>query len=250
MIELREQGKVRSIGVSNFTEQMLTAPHRRDRRHARRSTRWSCTRTSRRGRCARSTARTASARRAGARSPAAANCCTEQVLQELAEIHGVTPTQIVLRWHVQVGSTPIPKSADAERQRENADVFGFELTADEVGCDLRPRARAPLGRRPEHPRGDVARQLARVSACEPLREGLRPRSASASGSSDRCAGRGRMPGQRDRRDPRPRSPRAGVTGAPCRRGSLRAAGEIARPSGRPRLGERDQVLGDFAAAIG
>ena len=77
------------------------------------------------------------------------------MLQELAEISGVTPTQIVLRWHVQIGSTPIPKSADPERQRENADVFGFELTDDEVGGDLRPRTRPSVGRRPEHARGDV-----------------------------------------------------------------------------------------------
>jgi diketogulonate reductase-like aldo/keto reductase len=40
----------------------------------------------------------------------------------------------VLRWHVQLGSTPIPKSADPERQRENADVFDFELTDDEVSA--------------------------------------------------------------------------------------------------------------------
>ncbi|MFB9646742.1 aldo/keto reductase, partial [Microbacterium terregens] len=56
----------------------------------------------------------------------------EQVLQELSEIYGVTPTQIVLRWHVQLDSTPIPMSADADRQRENADVFDFALTPDEV----------------------------------------------------------------------------------------------------------------------
>ena len=78
------------------------------------------------------------------------------MLQELAEIHGVTPTQIVLRWHVQVGSTPIPKSADPDRQRENADVFDFELTDDEVGGDLRPRAGPSVGRAPRHARGDVA----------------------------------------------------------------------------------------------
>ena len=40
----------------------------------------------------------------------------------------------MLRWHVQLGSTPIPKSADPERQRENADVFDFELTDDEVSA--------------------------------------------------------------------------------------------------------------------
>jgi 2,5-diketo-D-gluconate reductase A len=59
---------------------------------------------------------------------------TEQLLQELAVVHDVTPTQIVLRWHTQLGSTPIPKSSDPERQRENADVFGFTLTDDQVAA--------------------------------------------------------------------------------------------------------------------
>ena len=56
----------------------------------------------------------------------------EQLLQELAVVHDVTPTQLVLRWHVQLGSTPIPKSADPDRQRENADVFGFRLSDEQV----------------------------------------------------------------------------------------------------------------------
>jgi diketogulonate reductase-like aldo/keto reductase len=45
---------------------------------------------------------------------------------------GVTPGQVILRWHVQLGSLPIPKSVSPERQRQNLDVFGFELTEDEV----------------------------------------------------------------------------------------------------------------------
>lgn len=49
-----------------------------------------------------------------------------------AEAHGVTPGQAVLRWHTQLGAVPIPKSADPGRQRENLDLFGFELTPDEV----------------------------------------------------------------------------------------------------------------------
>ncbi|MEU8674541.1 aldo/keto reductase [Streptomyces sp. NPDC048560] len=49
-----------------------------------------------------------------------------------AEAHGVTTGQVVLRWHVQVGAVPIPKSADAGRQRENLDLFGFELAPDEL----------------------------------------------------------------------------------------------------------------------
>ncbi len=46
--------------------------------------------------------------------------------------HQVTPAQVILRWHVQLGAVPIPKSADPGRQRENLAVDGFALTDDEV----------------------------------------------------------------------------------------------------------------------
>ncbi len=51
-----------------------------------------------------------------------------------AEAHGATPGQVILRWHVQLGALPIPKSATPQRQRENIDVFGFELSPDEMGA--------------------------------------------------------------------------------------------------------------------
>ena len=51
-----------------------------------------------------------------------------------AEAHGVTPGQVILRWQVQLGSVPIPKSATPARQRENLDVFGFELSDDEMAA--------------------------------------------------------------------------------------------------------------------
>lgn len=47
---------------------------------------------------------------------------------------GVTGAQVVLRWHVQLGSVPLPKSADPQRQRSNLDVFGFELTEAEMAA--------------------------------------------------------------------------------------------------------------------
>jgi 2,5-diketo-D-gluconate reductase A len=47
---------------------------------------------------------------------------------------GVTPGQVILRWQVQLGALPIPKSATPSRQRENLDVLGFELTDDEVAA--------------------------------------------------------------------------------------------------------------------
>jgi diketogulonate reductase-like aldo/keto reductase len=49
-----------------------------------------------------------------------------------AERLGVTPGQVILRWHVELGSVPIPKSATPSRQVENLSVFDFSLTADEV----------------------------------------------------------------------------------------------------------------------
>jgi 2,5-diketo-D-gluconate reductase A len=57
---------------------------------------------------------------------------TEGVILDVARAHGVTPTQVVIRWHVQLGAVPLPKSGDAGRQRENLDVFAFELSDDEV----------------------------------------------------------------------------------------------------------------------
>ena len=56
----------------------------------------------------------------------------EAVVTEIARAHGKTPTQVVLRWHVQLGAVPVPKSADPGRQRENLDVFDFELSDEEV----------------------------------------------------------------------------------------------------------------------
>lgn len=131
MIALREAGLVGSIGVSNFTEAMLTrligetgvtpavnqvelhpyfpqgALREFHRANGIRTESWSPL-----------------ARRS--------ELFTEQAVNDVAAAHGVSATQAVLRWHVQLGSTPIPKSATPERQVENADVFGFELSDAEV----------------------------------------------------------------------------------------------------------------------
>jgi 2,5-diketo-D-gluconate reductase A len=56
----------------------------------------------------------------------------EPVVTRAAAKYDKTPTQVVLRWHVQLGAVPIPKSGDPQRQRENLDVFDFELTDAEV----------------------------------------------------------------------------------------------------------------------
>ena len=51
---------------------------------------------------------------------------------ELAEKHGKTAAQVVLRWHIEHAVSPIPKSVKPHRIEENIDVFDFSLTPDEV----------------------------------------------------------------------------------------------------------------------
>lgn len=53
---------------------------------------------------------------------------------DAAAAHGVTPAQVVIRWHLQRGHIVFPKSNRRERMAENFDVFGFELTEGEVAA--------------------------------------------------------------------------------------------------------------------
>ena len=57
---------------------------------------------------------------------------TDDTIAGIAKAHDVTPAQAILRWHLQLGSVVIPKSVTPSRIEENFDVFGFELTDDEV----------------------------------------------------------------------------------------------------------------------
>jgi diketogulonate reductase-like aldo/keto reductase len=131
LVALREEGLVRSIGVSNFTEEHLRRiiddtgvtpavnqiemhpyfPQVRMREvHERlgiRTEAWSPM---------------------GKRQAP----FSEPPVADAAERHGVTAGQVIVRWHLQLGSLPIPKSATPERQRQNLDVEGFTLTDDEV----------------------------------------------------------------------------------------------------------------------
>lgn len=54
------------------------------------------------------------------------------LLRSIGARYGVSPAQVVLRWHRQLGVVPIPKSASPERQYENLDIFGFALTDEEM----------------------------------------------------------------------------------------------------------------------
>jgi len=54
------------------------------------------------------------------------------VIAEIARVHGVSPAKVVLGWHVARGSIPLPKSSTPVRQRENVEIFGVGLTNAEV----------------------------------------------------------------------------------------------------------------------
>ena len=131
LVQLQKDGLVRTIGVSNFTEEHLTRiiddtgvtpavnqvelhprfPQARMREvHERlgiRTQAWS----------------PMGKRRAPLEEPAVTSA---------AAAYDVSPGQVILRWHVQLGSLPIPKSADPQRQAENLDIFGFELNDEEM----------------------------------------------------------------------------------------------------------------------
>ncbi|NYE38088.1 diketogulonate reductase-like aldo/keto reductase [Nocardioides cavernae] len=133
LVQLQKDGLVRSIGVSNFTEEHLTriiddtgvTPavnqvelHPRFPQEALRAVH----------------------ERLGIRTEAWSPMgkrrapLDEDAVTAPAEAYGVTPGQVILRWHVQLGSLPIPKSGDPARQAQNLDVFGFELTDQEMAA--------------------------------------------------------------------------------------------------------------------
>ena len=129
-IELREEGLVRSIGVSNFQpdhlrrivdETGVTPAVNQVELHPR--------------------LQQAGLRREHADrgivteawSPLAqGEVLDDPVIGEIAEAHGRTPGQVVLRWHIQLGNVVFPKSVTPERIEENFDIFGFHLSEDEM----------------------------------------------------------------------------------------------------------------------
>ncbi|WP_233005085.1 aldo/keto reductase [Exiguobacterium aurantiacum] len=56
----------------------------------------------------------------------------DETIAELARQKGKTVSQVILRWHVQLGVIPLPRSSSELHQKENLDVFNFELTEDEM----------------------------------------------------------------------------------------------------------------------
>ena len=67
-------------------------------------------------------------------SPFKTTDLTAGVLRSVAEAHGKTPAQVVLRWHLHHGVVVIPKSSRKERIAANFDIFDFELSDDELAA--------------------------------------------------------------------------------------------------------------------
>lgn len=57
-----------------------------------------------------------------------------EVISSIAKAHGVTSAQVILRWNLQRGVVVIPGSSNPDHIKENLDIFGFELTTEEMEC--------------------------------------------------------------------------------------------------------------------
>lgn len=55
-----------------------------------------------------------------------------EVLQSIAQKHGKTTAQVMIRWCLEVGTVPLPKSTNPKRIAENIDVFDFKLDNDDM----------------------------------------------------------------------------------------------------------------------
>ncbi|MET3922204.1 aldo/keto reductase [Arthrobacter sp. UYEF20] len=62
------------------------------------------------------------------------NVMQDPAIAAIAEGHGKTPAQVMLRWHRQQGRSAIPKSTNPARIAENFDVFNFDLSSDELAA--------------------------------------------------------------------------------------------------------------------
>ncbi|MEV5551070.1 aldo/keto reductase [Streptomyces sp. NPDC052309] len=147
MVKLREEGLVRSIGVSNFTAAHI------ERLEKETGVLPSVNQIELHPLLPQDELR-AFHERKGIRTESwsplghGSDLLADPAVASVAEAHGVTPAQVVLRWHTQLGAVPIPKSADPGRQRANLDVFGFTLDDAQMSA-VADRSRRRIGGDPE-----------------------------------------------------------------------------------------------------
>lgn len=129
LLALREEGLARAVGVSNYSVSQLDELIRvSGEAPAVNQIRW--------GPTLYDVHELENHRRRGVvlegYSPFKSTDLRHPALAEVAESHGVTPAQVVLRWHVDHRVVVIPKSATPERIAANFDVFGFSLEDEEL----------------------------------------------------------------------------------------------------------------------
>lgn len=56
----------------------------------------------------------------------------DTVIRQIAETHGKTPAQVILRWHIQEGLSAIPGASNPDYIKENIEIFNFELTDEQM----------------------------------------------------------------------------------------------------------------------
>ncbi|CCH41304.1 Aldose reductase [Wickerhamomyces ciferrii] len=62
---------------------------------------------------------------------------------KIAKTHGVTPGQVLIRWSLQKGNIPLPKTKNVDRLSSNLDVYNFELSSEEIETISHPEAYEP-----------------------------------------------------------------------------------------------------------
>lgn len=147
LVRLRDEGRVRSIGVSNFhahhIERLIDETGEAPVVNQVELHPWLPQTALREFHAARGI-------RTEAWSPLArGRVLGTPLLDDLAAKYRRTPAQIVLRWHVQLGNVVIPKASSAERIRENLDVFGFELDTDDLAAIATLETGERTGRDPD-----------------------------------------------------------------------------------------------------
>ncbi|WLR47342.1 aldo/keto reductase [Halobacillus litoralis] len=60
------------------------------------------------------------------------NILDNEVIQSVADQYEKTMSQVIMRWHYQLGSVAIPKSSSPHRQKENLSIFDFSLTEEDM----------------------------------------------------------------------------------------------------------------------
>jgi 2,5-diketo-D-gluconate reductase A len=129
LLELQAEGLAREVGVSNYTVRQIDELERAtDRLPAVNQIKWS---PSRFDRDVLEAHRSRGVQLEGY-SPLKTMNLRDPRLVRIADESGVSPAQVVLRWHLEHQIVAIPKSTNADRIAENAAIFGFELTETAV----------------------------------------------------------------------------------------------------------------------